>query len=531
LAAGRNSAGGSAPSRPPNAPESSSARVPASSPLPETSTTTSSSRSRPVARRPRSRPRTGCRRPSAAPTRRTTRGQRRQHALALGSGRAGRRASTRPEAGDAEPGAPERGQQHDEREREEDADARDPGVEVAAAGDRPGQHHSPAEDDEPRQVARAEDEAAEEQRQRRRPVTGPRGEHRPRRAQQPERRRARQSSSRTRPGVAGPPDRLVMRWAEATGSSGSRAGGWDHPTGPGAEPAGTRAPEEVASLQHLGADVVPQTRQAGRCGGRRRPRPRGRRLGAGGPSPPACARGGRCRSGRCGRPRPSARRGRPTSPATGLAQACGPGAAGRSGAGRAPRRGRRCRPRPGRLVHQQVADRRSLREIRAQALSGSASGRSGSGRAARGPRRLLEADQVALGGAAQVGVRRGRPVHRVPPEPAEPDLADGRRRGATAYVELADQAEVDVDEPLAVELEEQVLAGGVGGDEQLVPSTRRRRRRTGPAGCRPDPLGPEGAVRSSASRWRVWPSGIRSVPVGGPDSADSGSGGSSRVTS
>ncbi len=46
LAAGRKSSGGSAPSSPPNAPESSRARVPAPSPLPETSTTTTSSRSR-----------------------------------------------------------------------------------------------------------------------------------------------------------------------------------------------------------------------------------------------------------------------------------------------------------------------------------------------------------------------------------------------------------------------------------------------------------------------------------------------------
>ena len=44
MAAGRNRYGGSAPSRPPIAPESWSARVPAASPLPDTSTTATSSR-------------------------------------------------------------------------------------------------------------------------------------------------------------------------------------------------------------------------------------------------------------------------------------------------------------------------------------------------------------------------------------------------------------------------------------------------------------------------------------------------------
>ena len=58
---------------------------------------------------------------------------------------------------------------------------------------------------------------------------------------------------------------------------------------------------------------------------------------------------------------------------------CCPGAAGGCGAGRGPRRGRRCRPRQDLLVHQEVADRAGLREIRRQARSGSASGRSGSG--------------------------------------------------------------------------------------------------------------------------------------------------------
>ena len=42
---------------------------------------------------------------------------------------------------------------------------------------------------------------------------------------------------------------------------------------------------------------------ASRCAGRRRPRPRGRRDGARGPSPPACARDARCRCVRCARPR------------------------------------------------------------------------------------------------------------------------------------------------------------------------------------------------------------------------------------
>ena len=50
----------------------------------------------------------------------------------------------------------------------------------------------------------------------------------------------------------------------------------------------------------------------------------------------------------------------------------------------------------------------------------------------------------------------------------EPDLADrGRHLDHPAvHVEPADQAEVDVDDPVGVEVEEQVLAGRLGGQQR-----------------------------------------------------------------
>ena len=90
--------GGSAPSRPPNAPESSSARVPASLAL---AGHVDDGDLEPVGRRAagprrRSRRRTACRRPSAARTRRATPAAASGCRPGRGSGRAGRRASTRP---------------------------------------------------------------------------------------------------------------------------------------------------------------------------------------------------------------------------------------------------------------------------------------------------------------------------------------------------------------------------------------------------------------------------------------------------
>ena len=76
---------------------------------------------------------------------------------------------------------------------------------------------------------------------------------------------------------------------------------------------------------------------------------------------------------------------------------------------------------------------------------------------------LLQPDQVALGGPAEVGVRQVVAVG-LERGHAEPDGPDRRRHGRRAgvHVERADQAEVDVDEPLAGELHEEVLSGRVG---------------------------------------------------------------------
>ena len=90
-----------------------------------------------------------------------------------------------------------------------------------------------------------------------------------------------------------------------------------------------RTPEEIPA--DAGSRSAPGTRRrgtAGRSGGRRRPRRRGRPRAAGVPSPRACARAARCRSSRSARPRPSARRGRPTSPATGPTRRVRPGRSG-----------------------------------------------------------------------------------------------------------------------------------------------------------------------------------------------------------
>ena len=82
-------------------------------------------------------------------------------------------------------------------------------------------------------------------------------------------------------------------------------------------------------------------------------------------------------------------------------------------------------------------------------------------------------DQVADDGAAQVGVRRRARVRRVVerdhPQPHRADRVGHPGRAALdprVDVELADQAEVDVHEALALVLEEEVLAGGVGADDQ-----------------------------------------------------------------
>ena len=167
LAAGRKSSGGSAPSSPPKAPERSRARVPAPSPLPETSTTTTSSRSRSggpavTTKSPANGVPPAERRAASAwkPD-----GQRRDGALALDAVAQVDQHRLAPDARDAEPAAPERGQQDDEAGDEQHDDATDePRRDVGQLRHRPDDAQQD-EHDEPRKVPRAEGQAAQDQRQ------------------------------------------------------------------------------------------------------------------------------------------------------------------------------------------------------------------------------------------------------------------------------------------------------------------------------------------------------------------------------
>ena len=162
-----------------------------------------------------------------------------------------------------------------------------------------------------------------------------------------------------------------------------------------------------------------------------------------GPSPRACARDARCRSGRCARPRPSA-------PTRSSHIACHwptrsvlPGRRGGSGAGTAPRRGRRCRRRPARdwsISSAPIGGR--LAGSGRHARSGSASGRSGSG-----PSRATIASALAgLTSSQAVAPRRSayavasartRRSRTCPTGSGTSSTPGARRR--------ADQTEVDVE--------------------------------------------------------------------------------------
>ena len=346
-------------SMPLNAPERNSDRVPASTPLPETSTTTRSRHSSetsasatmksPANERAAGRPRHRLRVPLSGQRRRSpclrdAVAQVDEHRLAV-----------RP--GDAEPAPAERHQ--------EDQEARCANVTTtgstcrgSTAAGRAGAppRRTRATDDEPRQRPRPQPQAADEHREQQRAVAArSRGTSNPAMVSSTHR----QHRGAAAPGVsvdhlpAGcrvhqpledmdrrPPSCRSGK-ALTSGFSARRDGGTgrlfepssarlDIGTRPRAERGlATRAPEQVASLEHLGAhrraadqarlsvapvdvDLAPVVVDAA----------------AAGPSPPACAPGARCRSCRCARPRASARRGRPTSPGTGRRRSVRPGRSG-----------------------------------------------------------------------------------------------------------------------------------------------------------------------------------------------------------
>ncbi len=142
-----------------------------------------------------------------------------------------------------------------------------------------------------------------------------------------------------------------------------------------------------------------------------------------------------------------------------------------------------------RLVQEQVADR-SVAAL---------DPRPGPGRVGVGAQRVrtqrrdhlvvpVAADQVALDGATQVGVRR------LVLQP-QPDLTHRHGHRRRVEVELADQAEVDVDEPVAGELDEQVLAGRVGADQGLAVEQGGVRGEPALRAAHPDPVAGERGVQ------------------------------------
>ena len=252
------------------------------------------------------------------------------------------------------------------------------------------------------------------------------------------------------------------------------------------------------------------------------------------PSPPGCARAGPCRCARSARPRPSARPGRPRSPRHCARAGSGPAAAGGCGGGRAPRRGRRCRPRPG------PAWSISRSPIGAVAARDPRPGPGGVGvgaqRVGAEPRQHLVA--TPAGRPARRRWRRaGRrtPDRRSAVRAAQPDLADGRGhlRDPGVHVERADQAEVDVDDPVALELART-------GACRPTPRRAARCRRASAASAANRPCGSstrtvrpaKAAVRSRRAGGGCGPqASLAGRVVRARPAADSGSGGSSRVRS
>ena len=113
---------------------------------------------------------------------------------------------------------------------------------------------------------------------------------------------------------------------------------------------------------------------------------------------------------------------------------------------------------------------------------------------------------------------RGRPSSRDQPQPHLRRPAAGHLLDAGVDVELADQAEVDVHEALALEARGTGACPAESASSSVSGRAARRRRRSGPAGDDTRTRRPaKASVRSSASLRRVCPSGIRVVAgrVGG----------------
>ena len=176
-----------------------------------------------------------------------------------------------------------------------------------------------------------------------------------------------------------------------------------------------------------------------------------------------------------------------------------------------------------RLVH--AAGRRSAggcARIRCPGPLGSASGRSGSGPSAAEHRvALLAADRSHWW---RRGGRRTSSRSAAAAAPGPTGRA-GRCRRARRTCRSGPRCTCTKRSP--GELHEQVLARRLGAAARSGRRAARRRRRTGPAGCSPGPAARRRPRRaSSASRRRVWPSGIVARPARTP-----GSGGRSPVVS
>ena len=148
-----------------------------------------------------------------------------------------------------------------------------------------------------------------------------------------------------------------------------------------------------------------------------------------------------------------------------------------------------------------------------QARVQSASARSGSGPSRSTTRRAAGAVSSSQAVApAQVAVRRRA---RAAPTSRSRTCPTGGGGGAVVQVELAEEAEVDVHEPLLGELDEQVLAPRLGGRPARCRRAARADSANRPCGLLTATVRPAKCSRTAvARRWRVCPSGISAEPAG-----------------